>query len=215
MPELSWRSLAITDDGAQASSNGSAAAQRPPLAPSAASKPVHKVILMNVQAELMSFNRRPAGRYHLECSSCEAQIAHACARVVHGHWRRSFGSVMEGVRVVWQGVSRFLDRTGNEDRAAIKLHAKAAEFEYEDEYDDSYDDLGGGGADGIADVEGVYPVFHGLQSNNCYIAGQRTYWALQKVKVLMCFNATNVYLQCKYMQMHSGKTFMLLTYAHG
>ncbi len=59
------------------------------------------------------------------------------------------------VSVLMQGVSRFLDRTGNEDRAAIKLHAKAAEFVYEDEYDDSYDDLGGGGADGIADVEGA------------------------------------------------------------
>ncbi|KAK9909048.1 hypothetical protein WJX75_006462 [Coccomyxa subellipsoidea] len=92
MPELSWRSLAITDDTPQPS--GSSAAQRPPPAPSAASKPVHR------------------------------------------------------------GVSRFLDRTGNDDRAAIKLHAKAAEYEYDDEYDDSYDDLGGGGADGVADVEG-------------------------------------------------------------
>lgn len=55
----------------------------------------------------------------------------------------------------FQGVSRFLDRTGNDDRAAIKLHAKAAEYEYDDEYDDSYDDLGGGGADGVADVEGA------------------------------------------------------------
>ena len=57
--------------------------------------------------------------------------------------------------LLMQGVSRFLDRTGNEDRAAIKLHAKAAEYVYEDEYDDSYDDLGGGGADGKADVEGA------------------------------------------------------------
>lgn len=67
--------------------------------------------------------------------------------------RNDFQSVL----VLMQGVSRFLDRTGNEDRAAIKLHAKAAEFVYEDEYDDSYDDLGGGGADGIADVEGAVP----------------------------------------------------------
>ncbi|CAL8461773.1 g1304 [Coccomyxa elongata] len=92
MSELSWRSLNMTEDGPWVSA--SAAAQRPPPAPAAASRPVHR------------------------------------------------------------GISRFLDRTGNEDRAAIKLHAKAAEFVYEDEYDDSYDDLGGGGADGIADVEG-------------------------------------------------------------
>lgn len=55
-------------------------------------------------------------------------------------------------------MSRILDNAAQEERAAIKLHAHAAtveyEDEYDDEYDDSYDDLGGGGADGVADVEG-------------------------------------------------------------
>jgi activating signal cointegrator complex subunit 2 len=37
----------------------------------------------------------------------------------------------------------------------VRLHARAAQWEYDDEYDDSYDDLGGGGADGVADVEGA------------------------------------------------------------
>ena len=54
-----------------------------------------------------------------------------------------------------QGVSRFLDRAGAADRAAIKAHAQQAQYdEYDDEYDDSYDDLGGPSADGVADVEG-------------------------------------------------------------
>ena len=54
-----------------------------------------------------------------------------------------------------QGVSRFLDRAGAADRAAIKAHAQQAQYdEYDDEYDDSYDDLGGPAADGVADVEG-------------------------------------------------------------
>ncbi len=41
VPELSWRSLAITDDSAQPS--GSSAPQRPPSGPSAACRPVHRV----------------------------------------------------------------------------------------------------------------------------------------------------------------------------
>ena len=54
-----------------------------------------------------------------------------------------------------QGVSRFLDKAGAADRAAIKAHAQQAQYdEYDDEYDDSYDDLGGPSADGVADVEG-------------------------------------------------------------
>lgn len=53
-------------------------------------------------------------------------------------------------------MSRFLDRAGAADRAAIKAHAQQAQYdEYDDEYDDSYDDLGGPSADGVADVEGV------------------------------------------------------------
>ncbi len=52
-------------------------------------------------------------------------------------------------------MSRFLDRAGAADRAAIKAHAQQAQYdEYDDEYDDSYDDLGGPSADGVADVEG-------------------------------------------------------------
>ena len=61
------------------------------------------------------------------------------------------------VRDCSQGVSRFLDRAGAADRAAIKAHAQQAQYdEYDDEYDDSYDDLGGPSADGVADVEGDY-----------------------------------------------------------
>ena len=108
------------------------------------------------------------------CPQGERLATAACARsafgtyvlVVHllpgGLGRQNKGVAMAMIRnntqwelLLMQGVSRFLDRTGNEDRAAIKLHAKAAEYVYEDEYDDSYDDLGGGGADGIADVEGA------------------------------------------------------------
>ena len=52
-------------------------------------------------------------------------------------------------------MSRFLDKAGAADRAAIKAHAQQAQYdEYDDEYDDSYDDLGGPSADGVADVEG-------------------------------------------------------------
>jgi hypothetical protein len=69
-------------------------------------------------------------------------------------------------------VSRFLDNTASEDRAAIRLHAHNAEVEYDDEYDDSYDDLGGGGADGIADVEGGTLLQHrcALQGPACECA---------------------------------------------
>ncbi|KAK9819644.1 hypothetical protein WJX72_000683 [[Myrmecia] bisecta] len=56
-------------------------------------------------------------------------------------------------RKAHKGTSRFLQRT-EQDKAAIRMHADAAQWEYEDEYDDSYDDLLANGADGVADVEG-------------------------------------------------------------
>ncbi len=87
-----------------------------------------------------------------------------------------------------QGVSRFLDRTGNEDRAAIKLHAKAAEFEYDDEYDDSYDDLGGGGADGIADVEGAFP-HHQLLLQKHFCSAVGSYVPIVDLERTECLDA--------------------------
>lgn len=52
-------------------------------------------------------------------------------------------------------MAAFLDRARAEERSAIRVHAAAAQWEYDDEYDDSFDDLPGGGADGVADVEGA------------------------------------------------------------
>ena len=66
-------------------------------------------------------------------------------------------------------MSRFLDKAGAADRAAIKAHAQQAQYdEYDDEYDDSYDDLGGPSADGVADVEGDTS---GANSRSCMLFG--------------------------------------------
>ena len=44
------------------------------------------------------------------------------------------------------------------DRAAVRTHASAAQWdEWDDEYDDSFDDLGMINLDGTADVEGAMP----------------------------------------------------------
>ena len=52
------------------------------------------------------------------------------------------------------------------DRAAVRAHANAAQWdEWDDEYDDSFDDLGVVNLDGAADVEGALALLHSLHSS--------------------------------------------------